>query len=277
MPQRSVDAHKGNFGRVLMVGGSRGMSGAISLSALAALRCGSGLVTAAVPDRCLETVASFHPCIMTMPIPDCPQGTFSIEAASSLAHVEGYSAVGCGPGMTTGPGSLRLVERLLHAREVPRVIDADAINAMAILHQPADVGLDDVGPMVLTPHPGEFQRLTGVAAAQRTAQIEAAQALTRGTEVVVVLKGGPSVIVSGAQCWTNTTGNPGMATAGSGDVLTGVITSLLGQGISVWDAACLGCWIHGTAGDLAAAEHGFAGLTAVEILDQLPQAVRRAE
>ncbi len=275
LPPRNRDAHKGNFGRSLLVGGSRGMSGSIALSAMAALRCGSGLVTAAVPDRCVETVAAFHPCIMTMPLPDDGNGRFSVEASTALrANLAGVAAVGCGPGMTTEPGSLRIVERLLHERSFPRVFDADAINVLATLDwtDPSE----PLGPIVLTPHPGELQRLTGASAGDRDGQLNAARAFAAKTDVVVVVKGGPTAIVSRSQVWTNTTGNPGMATAGSGDVLTGVITSLLGQGLSTWEAAGLGVWVHGHAGDMAAKLHGQAGMTALEILAALPQAIADA-
>lgn len=250
------------------------MSGSIALSAMAALRCGSGLVTAAVPDRCVETVASFHPCVMTLPIPDDGRGRFCLQASTVLAaNFAAADAVGCGPGMTTEPGSLRIVERLLQL-QVPRVFDADAINLLATLDDWTDRG-ELLGPLVLTPHPGELQRLTGVSAGDRQGQISAAQSLAMETKAVIVVKGGPTVVVSSDQVSTNPTGNPGMATAGSGDVLTGVITSLLGQDLSPWQAAQLGVWVHGHAGDAAAKVHGQAGMTALEILAALPQAMEK--
>ncbi len=195
LPQRNTDAHKGNFGRSLLVGGSRGMSGSIALSAMAALRCGSGLVTAAVPDRCLETVAAFHPCVMTLPMPDDGTGRFSLQASTTLGpNFAAAAAVGCGPGMTTDAGSLRIVERLLHERSVPRVFDADAINVLATLDW-ADSS-EALGPLVLTPHPGELQRLTGASAGDRDGQINAARALAVKTDAVIVVKGGPTAVVS---------------------------------------------------------------------------------
>ncbi|MGB7327384.1 MAG: NAD(P)H-hydrate dehydratase [Rubripirellula sp.] len=276
--ERPQDAHKGTFGRVLLVGGSRGMSGSISLSSVAALKTGSGLVTAAVPDRCLETVAAFHPCLMTVPLPDDENGAFSVEASISLAaRMVRVDAVGAGPGMTTGDGSVRIVERLIAASPLPRVLDADAINVLAELNWAASATADDTGPLVLTPHPGELQRLVGVPASNRSEQIDAAEELSNQTGAVIVVKGGPTVVVGLGQRYTNATGNPGMATAGSGDVLPGVVTSLLGQGLSAWDAARLAVWIHGQAGDLAAELTGQAGLTALEILQCLPQAVTDAQ
>ncbi|MGI9474985.1 MAG: NAD(P)H-hydrate dehydratase [Rubripirellula sp.] len=273
---RDTAAHKGTFGRVLLVGGSRGMSGSIALSSIAALRCGAGLVTAAVPDRCVETVAGFHPCVMTMALSDDHQGRFSVDAAAELSDVIGkVSAVGCGPGMTTQPGSVRIVERLLGLRDVPSVLDADAINVMSSLDWCDRTG--SCAPLVITPHPGELARLTEVPASDRAGQVEAASRLARRSGAVIVVKGGPTVVVGPEdQRWTNTTGNPGMATAGSGDVLTGVITSLLAQGFSAWQSACLGVWVHGLAGDLAADDYGQAGMTAVEINAALPVAIRSA-
>ena len=136
LPTRKAAAHKGNFGRALLLGGSRGMSGSIALSAIASLRVGAGLVTAVIPDRCLETVASFHPCIMTRPLSDDPQGRFALEASATLNSIlPTASAIGCGPGMTTCPGSIRIVERLLQWQR-PCVLDADAINALSLLEDP---------------------------------------------------------------------------------------------------------------------------------------------
>ncbi len=262
------------------------MTGSIAMSSLAALRVGAGLVTAAVPDRCLETVAAYHPCVMTRPFSDDGQGRFSLDAAEEVASfIAGATAIAAGPGMTVEPGSLRIVERLLGLRSIPRVLDADALNALPELGWPAFDGKEtaspqlssDHGPLVLTPHPGEFERLSGVSSRDRRAQIEAAQQMAEQTGVVVVLKGGPTVVSAPQQeIWTNDTGNPGMATAGSGDVLTGVIGSLLGQGLSPWDAARLGVWVHGLAGDLASVHRSQPGLVAADILDALPEAIARA-
>ena len=281
IPNRKADSHKGTFGRALLIGGSRGMSGSISLSSVAALHTGSGLVSAAIPDRCLETVAAIHPCVMTIPLADDSSGCFDLPAAEAIAkRLPAFSALGCGPGMTTRPGSLRMVERLIETTSLPRVFDADAINCMAeLLGQRTpkqEIGEKEFGPMVLTPHPGELQRLTGVSSGDRSGQVEAANELCRRIGAVVVLKGGPTIVVDGNQEWVNSTGTPGMATAGSGDVLTGVITSLLGQGLSPWDAARLGVWVHGLSGDIAANDVGPAGMTALEMLAAIPHAIAAA-
>ncbi|TWU43896.1 ATP-dependent (S)-NAD(P)H-hydrate dehydratase [Novipirellula aureliae] len=269
-PSRKTDAHKGDVGRVLLVGGSRGMAGSISLSSMAALHTGSGLVSAAVPDRCLETVASFHPCLMTIPLADDAAGHFASAAVTEIAQqVDAYDAIGCGPGMGTSDAAIELVELLLQKSDIARVLDADALNALSKTnwgHRQSSKS----GPLILTPHPGELQRLSGVRSSDREQQIKAAHRLAALHDVVVVVKGGPTVVVDAERKWTNTTGNPGMATGGSGDVLTGVVTSLLGQGMTPWDASRLGVWLHGAAGDRAAVKHGQAGMTARELLDEIP-------
>lgn len=279
-PSRELQAHKGDFGRVLLVGGSRGMSGAIALSAMAALRTGSGLVSVFLPDRCLETVASFDPCIMTLPGAETARGQFAPAAAQQvIQHVRGVNAIGVGPGMGTGPGSVLVVRQLAQQAGVPRVFDADALNILAVdlaHHQSQQPGTATVvGPAVLTPHPGELQRLTGASAKDREGQIEAAVDIAKRLAVVVVLKGAASLVTDGHTRWFNSTGNPGMATGGTGDCLTGIITSLLGQRLSPLSAAQLGTFLHGIAGDLAAQTLGQPGMTARDLLNHLPHAIQQ--
>lgn len=279
-PPRDRHGHKGDFGRVLLVGGSRGMGGAIALSAMAALRTGSGLVSVFLPDRCLETVASFDPCLMTLPAADTAKGEFAPAAAQQvLQRIHGVNAIGIGPGMGTGPGSVLVVRRLAQQSAVPRVFDADALNILARDlqgHDPPAASRPAMlaGPAVLTPHPGELQRLTGVSAKDRGRQIEAAAELATRLAVVVVLKGAQSLVTDGHTRWFNTTGNPGMATGGTGDCLTGIITSLLGQRLPPLAAAQLGTFLHGRAGDLAAETLGEPGMTARDLLSHLPEAIR---
>jgi NAD(P)H-hydrate epimerase len=258
------------------------MAGSIALSSIAALKTGSGLVSAATPNRCLETVAGYHPGIMTIPLTDTSDGQFDMTARLPQQR---FDAIGVGPGMRTGPGSIRIVDALLQQTGSWRVMDADAINVLSehhLLDSPALPG--DQSTLILTPHPGELARLTGVSPDHRDAQIEAAKTLVGRHRLTMVVKGGPTVVVGVAaedqsvhqtvQCFINNTGNPGMATAGSGDVLTGIITSLLGQGLSPWDAARLGVFLHGLAGDLAASDHSQPGMTCRELLDHLPAAIR---
>lgn len=271
LSRRSPDSHKGDYGRVLLIGGSRGMSGSISISAMAALRTGSGLVSAMVPDSCLETVAAFNPCLMTIPAPETPKGQFSTDACHAAGDsISKADAIAIGPGMGTGPGGIRLVRTLATTTSVPRVFDADALN---VIGRTEDITVR--GPAVLTPHPGEMQRLSGVSAKDRAGQIEAAFEYARSTNSVLLLKGSQTFITDGQERWFNPTGNPGMASGGSGDCLTGIIASLLGQKHSPWDAARLGAYVHGLAGDLAAEAIGEAGLVATDLIKYLPHAIRR--
>lgn len=273
LPRRQRESHKGDYGRVLFIGGSRGMAGAVSLAAISALKLGSGLVTAAIPDRCLETVAGFDPCLMTRPLADTPAGSLADGAVDDLGEwTEAFDALGVGPGMGTGSGSAAIVEWAL-ARERSCALDADALNCLARM----DEWQSRVrGPVVLTPHPGEWKRISGTSPRDRDAQCQAAERIAASSGVVVLLKGPRTFVTDGRRSYVNETGNPGMATGGSGDVLTGVITSLLGQGLGAFDAARLGAWVHGTAGDIAAADLGMAGVTARDVAAALPAAVQRA-
>lgn len=271
--RRAAESHKGDYGRVLLVGGSRGMAGSISLSAISALKLGSGLVSLAVPDRCLETAASFNPCLMTKPLADTPAGVFAAEAVDQLETLaDKFDAFGVGPGMGTEPGAVRVARWALGSGR-PCALDADALNALAEI---SDWKTLLRGPVVLTPHPGEWQRICGESAKDRDAQCRAAVGVAAASGAVVLLKGARTFVTDGTREYVNGTGNPGMASGGSGDVLTGIITSLLGQGLQPFEAACLGAWVHGTAGDLAAEHLGMAGVTAVDIAEALPAAVERA-
>jgi len=271
LPSRLRDSHKGNYGRALFVGGSRGMAGSISLSAMAAMRTGAGLVTALVPDRCLETVAGFDPCMMTVAAADTAFGHFDTSAMSTFeSQAQLANAIAIGPGMGTGAGSIALVSLACCMSQVPRVFDADALNIVAVSNDDYQIA----GPAVLTPHPGEMQRLTGVLATDRDGQTKAAIELAAELDVVVLLKGTNTIVTDGKECWANTTGNPGMAKGGSGDCLTGIITSFLAQGFSPFPAAKLGAYVHGRAGDLAAKEIGEAGMTPNDLIRFLPSAIR---
>lgn len=279
LPIAHTAAHKGTFGRVLLIGGSRGMAGSIALSSIAALHSGSGLVSTAVPDPILETVASFHPAIMTIALP-CSGGAIGDGAWSRIESTAAQQdAIGIGPGMTTGTGGASLVEGILQQRSTPVVCDADALNTIAQqgwLSESRFIRQREDSDLVLTPHPGELARLTGLPATAPEQQIEAAAKIANEKNVTIVVKGGPThVIGSSNQIYVNQTGNPGMATAGSGDVLTGIITSLLGQGLSGWDAARLGVWLHGVAGDEAARQKSQAGMTSLHLVETLAEVADR--
>jgi NAD(P)H-hydrate epimerase len=248
------------------------MSGAIALAGMATLRGGAGLVTLAVPDRCLETVAGFDACFMTVPLPSDPAGLLAAAAEGVLQElIERFTVVACGPGLGRSRPITALVRTLYTGVRLPMVLDADALNALAA----HDDGLSGAGgPRIITPHPGEFQRLAGVAADDRTGQEARAVELAGQQRIVLVLKGHHTLVTDGRRSAHNTTGNPGMASGGTGDVLTGILTALLCQGLGPWDAARLGVYLHGLAGDIAARELTQQALTAGDVVRFLPQAWR---
>jgi ADP-dependent NAD(P)H-hydrate dehydratase len=270
LPERPPESHKGNFGFALVVGGSRGMSGAVAMAGMAALRGGAGLVRLAVPEPCLEGVAGFEPSYMTTSLPADRAGRISLEARPKIVSAaERATIVAYGPGMGRSAGLETLGEWLYSHLPRPMVIDADGLNALAArrntLGRPA-------APRILTPHPGEFARLLGTEPASPADRQAAAVAFAARWGVVVVLKGHRTLITDGVRQALNSTGNPGMATGGSGDVLTGVVTALACQGLSPFDAARLGVFLHGLAGDLAARELGQEGLIASDLIRYLPHA-----
>jgi len=269
LPPRAVDAHKGDFGLALVVGGSRGMVGAVALAGMAALRSGAGLVRLAIPEACQDTVAGFDPSYMTTALPADAEGRLSSAARDRIVELaNSATVVACGPGLGRSVELDRLVGWLYANLSGPMVLDADGLNALA--GQP-DVLAQPGGPRILTPHPGEFARLLGTRTSAEDRQA-AAIGLAARCGVVLVLKGHRTYVTDGKVATLNTTGNPGMATGGSGDVLTGVIAALWCQGLVPLDAARLGVHLHGLAGDLAAAQLGQVSLTAADLLRFLPQA-----
>ncbi|MBN2490486.1 MAG: NAD(P)H-hydrate dehydratase [Planctomycetes bacterium] len=271
-PLRRPDAHKGDAGRVLLIAGSRGMAGAAALAARGALRAGAGLVTVAIPEPIEPVLATKLDCAMTIPLPAAPPGVIAAEALSAaLERATAADVVGAGPGMGTAPETRAFLVGLLGALRRPLVLDADGLNlaSLGALDFLAGYAL----PKILTPHPGEMSRLLGtttrdVQADRPGAAVEAA----RRFAAVVVLKGANTVVTDGHAVHINRTGNPGMATGGSGDVLTGVITALLAQRMEPLAAARLGAHVHGLAGDLAAAAKGPISMTAADLVDHLPAA-----
>jgi NAD(P)H-hydrate epimerase len=274
---RKRDSHKGDFGRVIVVGGSRGMSGAVTLAGVAALRSGAGLVTLAVPESIQAIVAGYEPSLMTHALAESA-GALCASIADVERVAAGASAVGVGPGIGRD-GATQLVCGMYKRLGTPLVVDADALTALAA----HDATLEKPGgPRVLTPHPGEFRRLmrTDETPAGDEARRDAARGLACRDptgNLIVVLKGHRTIVCDGRRYSVNTTGNPGMATGGSGDVLTGVITALVAQGMAPFDAARLGVYIHGLAGDLAAAELGQCSLIASDLLKYLPAAFKQYE
>jgi NAD(P)H-hydrate epimerase len=272
LPARPADSNKGQFGRILVVAGSRGMTGAAVLCGSAALRGGGGLVKVAVPQSLLPIVAAGNPCYMTIPLPEDAEGRLALSAQDDLlAHARSHDVVALGPGLARSPAMTPLLGALLERTECTMVLDADGLNAFA----GHATRLRRAAPLILTPHPGEFGRLLGIETAQVQAnRRELASRFAREHSVIVLLKGRHTVITDGRRLYENTTGNPGMATAGAGDVLTGLIAALLGQKLEPFAAAQLGAHVHGLAGDLARSELGEAGLIATDLLDRLPHALR---
>ena len=277
IPSGSRAAHKGTFGHLLVVAGSPGKAGAARLCAEAALRAGAGLVTLAIPERLpVDSLALLLPEVMVERVPGGPGGTFDATSGPALeALLETRDALAIGPGLGTDQGTVALVRALYVAAEVPTVVDADGLNALAAGGVPP---LRAGGSRVLTPHPGEMARLldttTGALAGRR---VPTARTLATDTGAVVVLKGAGTIVAEPeGGAWLNPTGNPGMGTAGSGDVLTGVLGALLARGLGVVPAASAAVFWHGLAGDLAADRAGEASLIASDISEALGPALERA-
>jgi NAD(P)H-hydrate epimerase len=273
LPPRAPESNKGNFGRLLVIAGSRGMSGAAVLCGSAALRAGAGLVRVAVPQEIWPVVAAGNPCLMTAPMPQDDQGRFGAAAESELiALAQVNDVVALGPGLGRSNQLTGLVKTLVSKVTQPMVLDADGLNALA---GAADVLGQRSGALIMTPHPGEFARLlqTEIAKVQANRR-ELALQFAGKNKLILVLKGHVTIVTDGERLYENTTGNPGMATAGSGDVLTGLVAALLGQGLEPFDAAQLGVYLHGLAGDLARDDLGEVGLIAADLLQYLPRAFR---
>jgi NAD(P)H-hydrate epimerase len=270
---RATDAHKGDFGKVCIIAGSLGMNGAAALAGRAALRAGAGLVRVATPKNVLSIVASIEPCFTTIALPEDTAGRISAKAINTILEaVVENDAVAFGPGVGVSGALRSILEVLLEQQQLRLLIDADGLNNLAgIRDWPARLN----AKLILTPHPGEMKRLwSGLFREQLLAdRQEQAAKLARQTKTGVVLKGAGTVVTDGERVYVNKTGNPGMATAGSGDVLTGVITALVGQGLSDFDAAVLGVYVHGLAGDIAAEKVGQISLITTDIIDSLPDAL----
>lgn len=262
--KRSIFSHKGDYGRAVLISGSYGKVGAAVLSSRAAIRSGLGLLTVHVP--------ACGYAIMQTAVPEAmvtvDTGEHAIQSVPDLANAD---VVGVGPGLGTSPATAMALRRLLEVHRLPMVLDADALNIMS-----ADAGLLQLLPpgSILTPHPKEFERLAGVWK-NDFEKLGLLKDFVRRYNVIVVLKGRYSTIATPeGEIYFNPTGNPGMATGGSGDVLTGVLTGLLAQGYSSVEASQLGTYLHGHAGDLAAADKGMEGLIASDLIDYLPKAFR---
>lgn len=268
LPDRNPWGHKGNFGKLLLLCGSRGYTGAAFFAAMGALRSGAGLVFLGVPESIygIEAVKLNEPVIF--PLPDAG-GRLSADALPEiLTRLPQMDAVLVGPGLGQSEGTLAVVRAVLENAQCPVVVDADGIN---VLSAHRDLLRGRKSPTILTPHDGEFARLGGVMGEDRMA---AAAALAEELGCVVLLKGHETCITDGVNGYINPTGNPGMAVGGSGDVLAGVITALLGAGLPPLEAAACGAWLHGAAGDRCAAELGQYGMLPTDMLSALPRLMK---
>jgi len=273
---RVRDSHKGNYGHLLILAGSFGKTGAAAMAGQAALKMGAGLVTVATAESCLPIVASTMPELMTEPLPETPSRTISSQALGRVMELlEGKDALLLGPGLSTHPETsslvLNLLERIKNAT-IPVIVDADGLN---IISTRPEILSSLPEKTVLTPHPGEFSRLSGISTAEvLRRRLQVVPGLARKYRVHLVFKGYKTLVVSpGGTTYVNPTGNPGMASGGSGDVLSGFIASEVIQTKELTRAVVNAVYVHGLSGDLAAAEIGERSLTATDIIHYLPQAL----
>jgi NAD(P)H-hydrate epimerase len=266
LPARPFDGHKGTFGRVVVVAGSVGYTGAAALTALSALRTGAGLVHLGVPSSLNDIMETKLTEVMTKPLAETAARSLSPESLPDVRELlENAEALALGPGISRDQETQSLVRSIVAEMSVPCVIDADGLNALT----PEKVGQrTGNAPVVLTPHPGEMARLTGRTVGEVLADRE-------GVARDVAAKARATVVVAApsGELYMNPTGNSGLASGGTGDVLTGIIAGLLGQGVAATDAAALGAFVHGLAGDLAAEALGEAGMIAGDVLDHVPYAL----
>lgn len=268
LPDRDDFAHKGDFGKILLLCGSRGYTGAAALAAMGALRSGAGLVFLGVPESIYAIEAVKLTESIVFPLPD-ENGMLSGAAVPQiLERLPRMDAVLIGPGLGQSAGTLAAVKAVLEGFDGPVVVDADGINILAA-HK--DILRGRAVSTILTPHDGEFARLGGVVGNDRAA---AAENMARQLGCIMLLKGHETVITDGVETYINHTGNPGMAVGGSGDVLAGILVSLLGQGIAPLDAAACGAWLHGAAGDLCAARMGQYGMLPGDMVSALPRLLK---
>ena len=267
LPDRDENAHKGDFGRILLLCGSRGYTGAAALAARGALRSGAGLVYLGVPESiyAIEAVKLDEPVVF--PLPD--EGGRLSEAAvpEIMARLCNMDAVLIGPGQGQSAGTFAATKAVLESFPGPVVLDADGINVMAA-HM--DILRGRTAPTIVTPHPGEFARMGG----RSGNRLDAAVEMARDLGIIVVLKGHGTVITDADTVYVNPTGNPGMAVGGSGDVLAGIVVSFLGQGIAPLEAAACAAWVHGAAGDICAREKGQYGMLPGDMVEVLPRLLK---
>ena len=269
--QRSVNSHKGDFGHIFVLAGSGRFSGAVVLCAAAAMRSGAGLVTLGIPKSLNQSIIKIKPKeVMTLPLPETKAITLSMGGYKKIKQfIKDIDVLVVGPGLTQNKSTQSLVRKVIAQTDKPTVIDADALNALA-------GHLDLLYAKILTPHPGEMAKLLGISAKKVQSNRKGiAKKFAKDYKVTVVLKGHNTAIADyKGNLYINKTGNPGMATAGSGDVLTGIIAAFLGQGLDAFSATKYAVYLHGLAGDLAAKEKTQLGMIASDIIEKIPQAIK---
>lgn len=268
LPDRKPDSHKGDYGRVLLLCGSVGYTGAAALAAMGALRSGAGLVFLGVPESiyAIEAVKLTEAIVFPLPEKD---GKLSAEAIPQiLQRLPQMDAVLIGPGLGQSEDTFLVTKAVLQSAVCPVILDADGINVLA---GHMDILRERHYPTILTPHAGEFARIYGEI---KPDSISCAAAFTREWDCILLLKGHETVITDGMECYVNHTGNPGMAVGGSGDVLAGMIAGLIGQGLEPLKAAACGAWLHGAAGDICAEEIGQYGMLPGDMLEVLPRLLK---
>ncbi len=275
LPSREKSANKGDFGRIAVIAGSRGMTGAAVMSAYSALRTGSGLVTLATADSERAIAAGFYPEIMTYGLKSENGVIAAVALKDILKLIKNADAVVFGPGLGRSRDLTDILREILKDYRGKLLIDADGLNALA---ENVDILKDKSCEVVLTPHPGEMSRLAGLTIDEiQKMRQDVAMEFAEKYNLCVVLKGAETVVTKpGGFTYVNQTGNPGMATAGTGDVLSGVVGSLMGQGLDIFDSARLGVYIHGLAGDIAKEKFGEYSMTATDVMNNLPDAIKEA-
>ena len=268
LPNRNPDSHKGDFGKILLLCGSRGYTGAAALSAMGALRCGAGLVYLGVPESiyAIEAIKLNEPVVFPLPEKD---GMLSVDALPKILELlPKMDAVLMGCGMGCSDDTFQVLQTVLREFSGPIVLDADGINMLA---GHIDILRGRAGETILTPHDMEFQRAGGVLTADR---IISAMSFAKNANSIVLLKGHRTIVTDGTAYYVNPTGNPGMAVGGCGDVLAGMITALLGQGLPPLEATACGAWLHGAAGDICAKDIGQYGMLPTDMLQVLPRLLK---
>jgi len=275
-PRRNRISHKGDYGHVLIIAGSRGMSGAAYMASCAALRSGAGMVTLAIPESLTQSLSAKVTEQMILPLPETDSGSISTNAINLLTkNSTRFDAILLGPGISTHPNTTEFVQRFVSVCKKPLIVDADGLNALS---ENISILKKRKAPILLTPHIGEFSRLTKRSKKDILKETHAfARSFSAENNTLLLLKGYNSIVTEGKNIFINPTGNPGMATAGMGDVLSGIIVSLMGQRLTALKAAQAATYIHGLAGDIVSKKIGENGLIASDVISNIPLAIKKLQ